>query len=48
MSPSSAARRRSGRDALADLQRYRVTLSYDRFLADRDEQRKVLHALLIG
>ena len=48
MSPSMSARRRAGREALDDIRRYRETISLDRFLADGDEQRKVLHALLIA
>ncbi|MBI4704843.1 MAG: DUF86 domain-containing protein [Deltaproteobacteria bacterium] len=48
MSPSREARRRAGQDALADIGRYRQTVPLARLLADRDEQRKVLHALLVA
>ncbi|MBI2901883.1 MAG: DUF86 domain-containing protein [Planctomycetes bacterium] len=41
-------RRRALREALADLQRYAVTVPRDRFLADRDVQRQVLHALYVA
>ncbi len=48
MSPASLARRKAGREALEDLKRYRGVLTVERFLADRDEQRRVLHAMLIA
>jgi uncharacterized protein YutE (UPF0331/DUF86 family) len=48
MSPSREARRRAGLEALEDLRRYRRTIPLDRFLAERDEQRKVLHALFVA
>ena len=48
MSPAQSLRRSAGRKALDDLRRYRRTISMDRYLADTDEQRKVLHALLIA
>lgn len=48
MSPTKRLRRKAGRKALADLRRYRRTIPLDRFLADTDEQRKVLHAFLVA
>ncbi len=48
MSRSRDSRRHAGRVAIADLDRYRQTVSLDRFLADRDTQRMVLHALLVA
>lgn len=35
-------------DALADLRRYRATVSRDRLIADRDTQHMVLHALYVA
>ena len=45
MSPATLSRRVAAQQALADLRRYRQDLTRERLIGDRDEQRKVLHAL---
>jgi uncharacterized protein YutE (UPF0331/DUF86 family) len=48
MNSGNGGRRRAGREALDDLRLYRESIPYERFLADRHERRKVLHAILIA